>query len=340
MCDTFPTDTCVLVCSGPSLNLVNPFELGLPVVVISTAIRKITNPHYWILADHLNEMHGQQGNVAYQNENIVKIVPTGKISGKHRSDLRTYCEFDYTSSDNHITDKNNHLFSGKLPFLRGPHKTVTFGVQWLYHVGVRNIIWVGNDLHAKSATEKYAYESNETDLKKAYNYNVTIDQVHETLKSWYDIAKTRNLGFNWYSWKCGEIFEKFVPAFDYDSYVKPESSIYFEPVKDSSEPVNDIQPLVHVKKKEKVITKTIENRSKNRPPAPVSRPTVIKSAIKRTEIPVIKPVPQPQPIIQVKQELPKPPPVKPKSNIVYPKYKKIPAGDPQISIKRIKDSLK
>ena len=51
----FPANTCVLACSGPSLNTVDPFSLGLPVVVVSTAIRKITKPHFWIIADYLKE---------------------------------------------------------------------------------------------------------------------------------------------------------------------------------------------------------------------------------------------------------------------------------------------
>jgi hypothetical protein len=46
----FPATACVLACSGPSLNLVDVFSLGLPVVAVSTVIRKITNPNYWIIA--------------------------------------------------------------------------------------------------------------------------------------------------------------------------------------------------------------------------------------------------------------------------------------------------
>jgi hypothetical protein len=224
----FPTDTCVLVCSGPSLNLVDPFLLGVPVVVVSTAIRKISNPHYWILADYLNEMHGAEGNAAYQNENIVKIVPKGKVNVRHNALLRNYYDIPYSNTDKTIPNVMDHLFSGQLPLLKGPHKSVTFAVQWLHHVGVKNIIWVGNNLHAASAHEKYAYESTATDLKKSHNYTVTLDQVHRALKDWY--PKAQSLGHKWYSWKCGEVFEKIVPVFEPEKYNFPESSIYYDGV--------------------------------------------------------------------------------------------------------------
>lgn len=336
--NSFPTDTCVLVCSGPSLNLVDPFELGLPVVVISTGIRKITNPHYWILADNLNEMHEREGMVAYQNENIVKIIPTGKVSGKHRNIIRNFYEYDYASSDNSIPDKDNHLFSGKLPFLRGPHKTVTFAVQWLYYVGVKNIIWVGNDLHAKSAQEKYAYESNATDLKKAYNYDLTIQQVHDTIKNWYEIAKRRNLDFNWYSWKCGTVFEQFASVFDYDSYVKPEESVYYTPSANSSEEIQNLEVAVHVKKKEGVITKNIEKRNKKPEKPHEARIKRIKN-IPKEQFSLPVPAPEPQAAVSVVPTI-QPKTKNPSSHITYPKYKKVVMGDPKSQAKRIRDALR
>jgi len=240
----FPTDTCVLVCSGPSLNLVDPYSLGLPVVVVSTAIRKITNPHYWILADYLNEMHGEEGNIAYQNENIVKIIPNGKINPKHTGVIRNYQEILYSDSDRQVSDITGHLFSKKLPLLKGPHKSATFAIQWLHHVGVKNVIWVGNDLNAVSADKKYAYESTSNDLRKAHNYNATLDQVHRSLKDWY--PKAKQLGYTWYSWKCGDIFEQFTTKFDAESFVLPEDQVFYRPTEKSQHPVNSFPQVQRV----------------------------------------------------------------------------------------------
>lgn len=323
----FPTDTCVLVCSGPSLNLVDPFELGLPVVVVSTAIRIITNPHYWILADYLNEMHGQEGNVAYQNENIIKVVPTNKISNKHSNLIRNFVEIPYAESDNQFQDRYSHLFSGNAPLLKGPHKSATFAVQALHYMGVKNIIWVGNDLYASNPKEKYAYESTDQDLRKAYNYTITLDQVHKTLKDWYSYAVRR--GFNWYSWKCGDIFESFVPKFDYDNYQKPQESIYYHGVKNSLYPVESLE-------KQKIISKKLDKKSR----AELRQFRRDNEALKKKEsnnqtINQFEPV-IPKPMFSVLQNVPK----TPVNDKKYPRYSNIRKGVIDNLNKRIKDSLR
>jgi hypothetical protein len=323
----FPTDTCVLVCSGPSLNLVDPFELGLPVVVVSTAIRLITNPHYWVLADYLNEMHGEEGNVAYQNENVAKIVPTNKISHKHNSLVRNFTEIEYADTDNSFPDRHQQLFSGRTPLLKGPHKSVTFAVQALHYLGVKNIIWVGNDLYAASPKDKYAYESTDQDLRKAYNYNVTLDQVHKTLVDWYPVATKR--GFNWFSWKCGDVFESFVPKFDYEAYVKPEMSDFYSPVRNSSYPVSvvDTQKIIPRRLDKKARAELREFRKNN---------AVLKKKEKseNKETPVKEIVKQP--VTSVVQNTPK----TPVDDKKYPKYSNIRKGVVDNLNKRIKDSLR
>lgn len=205
----FPANTCVLACSGPSLNTVDPFILGLPVVAVSTAIRKINTPHFWVIADYLNEMHGDEGRAAYANPDVIKVVPEGKISTGANAQSVVACQYDTSTR---WPDLEASLFIGRQPFIRGPHKSVTFGLQWLHFIGVRNIIWVGNDLKANSMKEKYAYEVKDFDMKKAYNYDKTLDQTADALRNWYPIALKR--GFKWFSWNCGSVFESIVPKFD------------------------------------------------------------------------------------------------------------------------------
>jgi hypothetical protein len=336
----FPTDTCVLVCSGPSLNLVDPFSLGLPVVAISTAIRKISNPHYWILADYLNDMHGTEGNIAYQNENILKIVPVGKISPKHRQLCRNYTEIPYSDTDRTVGDIHSHLFSGRLPLLKGPHKSVTFAIQWLHHVGVKNVIWVGNDLNANSAAEKYAYESTSTDLRKSHNYNVTLDQVHRSLKEWH--PKALELGYKWQSWKCGAVFEQFVPKFDEESYEYPEGSIFSHGVRSSEYPVvetalNKVIPN-RVSKEER--RKLRDFRAKNVISLEDKKKLNKKRILQQAEQKISQ--------LQAKQAKITPPPKvestpkTPVSNKKYPKYVSIPKNQTSLQnvVKKIKDSLR
>lgn len=206
----FPTDTCIVACSGPSLNKVDVFSLGLPVCVISTAIRTIKNPDYWFIADHLNEMHGQEGKEAWTDSNITKIVPnkTTRTTGVN------VIQHPYRE-----TKEGNHLFESILfdptqPLLRGPHKTLTFAIQWLHVSGVKNIIFAGNDLQAQNFESKYSYQIQNFDKKKQHNFKKTLDQIKNTLSIWYPIAKTK--GFQWYSWECGEVFESMVPKYNPD----------------------------------------------------------------------------------------------------------------------------
>ena len=333
----FPTDTCVLVCSGPSLNLVDPFSLGLPVVAVSTAIRKIPNPHYWILADYLNEMHGSEGNIGYQNENIIKIMPSGKISPKHKQICRNYKEISYSDTDRTIKDINAHLFSGKLPLLKGPHKSATFAIQWLHHVGVKNVIWVGNNLNAPSAAEKYAYESTSTDLRKSHNYNVTLDQVHRSLKEWY--PKAIELGYSWYSWKCGNIFEQFVPKFDEETYVKPNESKYFKSSDQSEHQSIDaiVQKVIPIRVSKEERLKLREFRTKNvislEEKKKLNKERIQKQVEQKSQ--------------EIKSRIKKTTDVQstpktPVSNKKYARYVSIPKNQTSIqnAVKKIKDSLR
>ena len=240
----FPSSICVLACSGPSLNQVDVFSLGLPVVAVSTAIRSIPKPNYWILADYLNEMHGENGKLAYSNENIIKVVPDNKISGDVDPKSMVLCKYDTSTR---WPDLHRHLFTGNEPFVRGPHKSVTFAIQWLHHVGVKKVIWAGNDLTATSMKGKYSYEVQDFDMKKEYNYMKTLDQTADALKKWYPIATQR--GFEWYSWKCGPVFESFVPPFQEEWWEAQGKNEISEPTTEIK--VNKI--IEHSKKVTRVI---------------------------------------------------------------------------------------
>lgn len=202
----FQNETCVLACSGPSLNNVDVFSLNLPVVAVSTAIRKISNPNFWALADNLNNMHGEEGKLAWNDVNIPKVIPDNKAikSGTGFIPVR----YSSSGKQGEIT---NTLFDPNYPLLRGPHKTVTFAIQWLHVNGIKNIIFAGNDLKAETFETKYAYKLEQFDMKKRGNFQKTLNQVERTLAVWYPIAKQK--GFEWYSWKCGHVFENMVPSF-------------------------------------------------------------------------------------------------------------------------------
>jgi len=199
-------ETIVFACSGPSLNKVDVFSLGFPVAAISTTIRKITNPHIWIYSDYLNEMHGEEGKQVYVAEQIIKIVQEGKTSN-HLPGKNVHAYRSFTN--NRTFEAEQHLFDFSRSFARGPHKSITFGIQWAHSVGFKNIIFAGNDLSADSMESKYCYQVTQTDIKKKHNFKRTLDEVHGAMVQWYPIAKRK--GYNWYSWECGQIFDNIVP---------------------------------------------------------------------------------------------------------------------------------
>jgi len=216
----YPIDEVVVACSGPSLRNVDVFSLGLPVVAISTAIRYVPNAHIWIYADRLNDMHGEEGKNAQDDPRILKFIPSNKTSGNQERNI-VVCNYRSSNKTN-LLDQD--LFTANSDFIRGPHKSITFAIQVLHYIGVKNIIFAGNDLNAKSSDEKYAYVMNSNDKKKSSNYLKSLNQAETALKEWYPYAQKR--GYQWYSWKCGPIFESFVPAFNESQFVKKEIDLY------------------------------------------------------------------------------------------------------------------
>jgi hypothetical protein len=211
MSNLFPDGVCVIACSGPSLNKVDCFSLGVPVVVISTAIRTLKKGDYWVLADMLNQMHGDEGKVAWQDENIKKVIANSKNNRTKFSPRKDFILVDCNETNKANDDVDRILYDPKKPLIRGPHKSVTMAIQWAHTRGANNLIFVGNDLHADSMETKYSYDAKEFDLKKKHNFKKTLDQVKTCFDGWYPLAKRK--GFEWYSWECGSVFSSMVPSF-------------------------------------------------------------------------------------------------------------------------------
>lgn len=254
----FPVDTCVVACSGPSLNKVDVFSLGLPVCAISTAIRTVKTPDYWFIADHLNEMHGDEGKEAWENEIIQKVIP----NKTPRSPGKSVIMHPYHEGREANRQYETLLFDPYKPLLRGPHKTLTFAIQWLHVSGVKNIIFAGNDLQADSFDTKYSYELKNFDKKKQHNFKKTLDQIKDALVTWYPIAKQK--GYEWYSWECGEIFEQHVPKFTHEILDKVKKNDPVRPTMSYSQSIDRIREEVKQKQQAKKMSEIDRNRHEYR----------------------------------------------------------------------------
>ena len=208
----FPEGVCVLACSGPSLNKVDCFSLGIPVVVVSTAIRSLKRGDYWVLADMLNQMHGDEGKAAWNDLSTKKVIPNNKNTRNKHKYKDDFILVDCNESNKANDNLEVRLLQPDQPLIRGPHKSITMAFQWAHLNGATKIIFAGNDLRADSMEMKYAYPTQEFDLKKKHNFSKTLDQVKICMEGWWPVAKRR--GFEWYSWECGSVFEQMVPKFD------------------------------------------------------------------------------------------------------------------------------
>ena len=267
MSNLFPDGICVIACSGPSLKKVDCFSLGVPVIVISTAIRTLKRGDYWVLADMLNQMHGEEGKVAWQDPNTKKVIAANKNNStkyKHRSDfILVDCNETNKANDN----VEDILYKPNRPLIRGPHKSVTMAVQWAHTNGATKLIFSGNDLHADTMETKYSYEAEDFDLKKKHNFKKTLDQVKTCFEGWYPIAKRR--GFEWYSWECGSVFSSMVPAFDPSilddvkkKVVTPDPSVYV-PLRFTNEPKQRIVKIQRSDGKYSYVTQKVMDRIQN-----------------------------------------------------------------------------
>ena len=140
MSSLFPDGICVIACSGPSLTKVDCFSLGIPVVVISTAIRTLKKGDYWVLADMLNQMHGEEGKIAWQDPNTKKVIAAtknNKSKYSHRSDFVLVNCNDVNKANDNLEEI---LYLPNRPLIRGPHKSITMAVQWAHLNGATKLI--------------------------------------------------------------------------------------------------------------------------------------------------------------------------------------------------------
>jgi len=224
----FRESTVVLACSGPSLNKVNPFSLGYPVVAISTAIRadafKYRKPDAWLLTDMPVDrklyqgkrgqfLHTKQSLQQWKDPEVLKVLPTSKRKNIQNKEPNQFKFYDYDSLKEKKKRKKNEceeVFNGNMPFVRGPSMSITFALQWCYYVGIRTVLFAGCDLVSSSIETKYAYDIEEEDRKKVCNPR-QLNRIANTLIRWYPIAQRK--GFKWYNWKSGIRLGCIIPSY-------------------------------------------------------------------------------------------------------------------------------
>lgn len=204
----------ILCASGPSLALVPYREPGYPLAAISTAIRTVEEPDYWLLVDRVKDEHGPEGKAAVRNPKVVKVIP------KDREQIFSGVPNLEVVQRYHPGPKTGHEFmDGKGGVVTGLNRSILFAVQWLAK-HFDTLIFAGVDLKAKGATP-WVHDFEPPQKNRVNSMNKNLDLERRQLRQWAPIAASR--GVRWLSWSPGSPINSFLEPFVWTSSPSPKS---------------------------------------------------------------------------------------------------------------------
>ncbi len=187
----------IIAGSGPSLALrLNEIAvMDIPVAAVSTTVRVIPRPNYWVTADNINHHHG--GEKAYETarcETVRKVVPDTLNAFWSKYPNVEYVHISSLKSIDRKTKKKREYFDGHGP-LRSFNRSMTFCIQWAF-LHFNCLIFCGMDLRS-DPKNPYAYET-KVYQKKINSLNKGHLREIAMIKSWSPLALKR--GFVWLNW--------------------------------------------------------------------------------------------------------------------------------------------
>lgn len=203
----------VIICaSGPSLVRVPYEKPGYPLAAISTAIRMIPSPDYWILCDRAEEAHGEEGQAALRNDQVKKVVPGDRE--------KVFEMFPNVEVVPRWGNKERSFMDGGPGVLTGVSRSMMFAVQWLgKHFDT--LIFAGVDLNVEDPEFPWAHDyfpprrstTKENMARHVGCMKKGLDREYHQLRVWAPIAKEK--GVRWLSWSPGSRIENFMEVFKY-----------------------------------------------------------------------------------------------------------------------------
>ena len=196
----------VIVCgSGPSLNKVPVREPGYPLAVISTAIRTITDPDYWLLVDmiSINTPHGEQGMEAAKDPDVRKIVPASR-----KKLWEAYPNVETVEQTPEGPKHGNRTFlDGKGGVVSGQnlHRSMLFAIQVL-SARFDTLIFAGCDMGTSPSGVLYSHgfvyhERTRPHKRGRSRINSITHALEMEMRRWVEWAPiARAKGVTWLSW--------------------------------------------------------------------------------------------------------------------------------------------
>lgn len=169
---------------------------GIPLAAISTAIRAVPDPTYWLLIDRLNRFHGKGACVYAMDPKIIKVIP----------DTRRRFFLDYPnviavhrSAVGRVDRRGNRrkYFDGCGGVLRDSvNRSMLFAIQWLcLHHNV--LIFTGMDMRTK-LDDAYVHSEQLKGKGQVNTHNHNHRLEFKQLRQW--AALMPDLGIQWLSW--------------------------------------------------------------------------------------------------------------------------------------------
>ena len=192
----------IIAGSGPSLScrLKDIAESGIPVAAVSTAIRVLPKPDYWVLLDDINHHHGgQKAFDSARDESVRKVTPC------HRhyfwDKFPNVEKVDMSSPKSQVRDDSvrgkvyRKYFDGRGGVLRAYNRSMTFCIQWAF-LHFNCAIFCGMD-HRTDRTKPYVY-SYEIKASQVNSQNHNHRSELAQLIEWRPIAHAA--GYIWLDW--------------------------------------------------------------------------------------------------------------------------------------------
>lgn len=197
----------VIVCgSGPSLQDVWPmpiYDTGLPIAVVSTAIRLLylpgwPKPDYWLFIDSLSTHHGKEGKSCLRDPAVKKVVPKSRYKYFKQGQNVECCNRHGTDAAFMQEDRDG--------VAKVMNRSMTFAIQWLMKFGHHDVlIFAGMDLKS-TAKAPYAHDGK---LRRRVDiHNQQHVRELRYLKKW--AAQVGEYGVTWLCWSNGSPLANFM----------------------------------------------------------------------------------------------------------------------------------
>jgi len=185
-------DAVIVVCSGPSLDMDAVTDAAVEedadVCAISTALRVVMTPDYWVFLDRPNRKHGERIAVALPDPTITKVTQSKRYAA-----LCGYPAMVFIPQNRRTADEGRTFMDGKPGYIRGPNRSILHAVQFLCYEGYKRLIFAGVDL-TTTLEQPYCHdlkiEKRSLELQNDGHRNTL-----EYLRQWTPIAAERGIRF-------------------------------------------------------------------------------------------------------------------------------------------------